>query len=78
MKNSHFRYSFKLGGAVGQVNSNFPVSDGQWHTVTVVRKGTIALVFMDDESRPTAAQAKGKIGQLRAELGDVYLGKHFG
>ena len=57
VQGSYLVYSFDLGGGMGKARSNFPVSDGVLHTVTIVRRGSLALMWMDDMPIPVATQA---------------------
>lgn len=74
VKKSHLVYTFNLGGGVGKATSRLPVTDGAWHSVTIVRRGTLALMWIDDVSVPVAIQALPTHSILNIP-GRVYLGE---
>ena len=74
MQGANLVFLFDLGGGQGRATSDFFVSDGLWHTVVIVRRGSLALVWIDNMPVPVAAQAPGLHSKVNAP-GRVYLGK---
>nr|XP_018666843.1 basement membrane-specific heparan sulfate proteoglycan core protein [Ciona intestinalis] len=73
IQESKLVYSFDLGGGQGRAVSDFPVVDGLWHHVTIVRRGSLALMWLDDVPTPVAAQAPGSHTMANTP-GRVYVG----
>ena len=49
------------------------VSDGQWHSLVVVRHGTVVTTFLD--GHPQKASSSGTYTQLNDPHGLFYIGK---
>jgi len=75
IQNSNLVYSFNLGGGRSRAVSIFPVADGLWHKVVVVRRGTLALMWLDDLKRPVATQSSPSHTDANTP-GLVYVGQY--
>nr|CAB3254668.1 basement membrane-specific heparan sulfate proteoglycan core protein-like [Phallusia mammillata] len=70
---SYLVYSFDLGGGRSSATSTFPVVDGLWHKATIVRRGSLALMWIDDHVAPTAVQSASTHNDANTP-GRVYVG----
>uniref|UniRef100_H2YI69 Laminin G domain-containing protein n=1 Tax=Ciona savignyi TaxID=51511 RepID=H2YI69_CIOSA len=73
VQGSKLVYSFELGGGQGKAISDFSVADGLWHHVTILRRGSLALMWLDDLPTPVASQAPGTHTVANAP-GRLYVG----
>jgi len=63
-----------LGGGKGEATSKFPVSDGALHTATIVRRGSLALMWLDDMPMPEATQSP-RTHTVANTPGRLYIGE---
>ncbi|KAG0727792.1 Protein eyes shut [Chionoecetes opilio] len=60
------------GGSLGLLLMKEAVSDGQWHSLVVLRHGTVVTAFLD--GRPKKASSSGTYTQLNDPYGLLYIG----
>lgn len=73
LQNGRLEYAFQLGSSQRTAENSFILSDGQWHNITVLRKGSFALLWVDDDTFPVAVQAETAPSDMLA-LGDLFVG----
>lgn len=71
--NSNWYYEVKDGTAY-QTNSNTAITVNQWHTLTVVQKGTTSTFYIDGEQKGTATISL-KPGSIGYAFCDNWLGR---
>ena len=74
VQGSKLVYSFDLGGGMGKATSRFPVSDGFIHSATIVRRGSLALMWLDDVPIPVATQSP-RSHTVANTQGRIYIGE---
>nr|XP_039259403.1 basement membrane-specific heparan sulfate proteoglycan core protein-like isoform X1 [Styela clava] len=73
IRDARIEYMFQLGSSQVKAQGSFPLADGQWHNVTVTRRASLALMWIDDLQWPVAVQAEGDLSE-NMDLGDLYIG----
>lgn len=74
MKDARLEYAFQLGSSHRTAETTFRLSDGRWHNITVLRRGSFALLWVDDLPFPVAVQAD-IAPPSDPVLGDLFVGK---
>ncbi|XP_069730950.1 basement membrane-specific heparan sulfate proteoglycan core protein isoform X7 [Phaenicophaeus curvirostris] len=73
LKDGHLVFNYQLGSGEATIVSEDPINDGEWHRVTVTRKGRRGWLQVDGEE-PVSGESPGANVMANTQ-GSVYVGE---